>query len=210
MTTRTGQMIKTRSPLILPPQPLPDSPMGSSSNEPTSFNPTWGTGTYKEEQQDRMWGEITPKTARHNSPDIHSYRSGICQFCDTPLGSKKMNGPLTCKTCRVLLEEDKAHEKEQQEYNDKRQAVRQARYAAQLAGTAETEKDTPQESQKVHETKENNEDPPQKSPMAPNSPPRKPTTDGDFPKTLCASAWHNCLKPTRGLDWMARYNATRT
>ncbi len=58
-----------------------------------------------------------------------------------------MNGPLPCKACRVLLEEDKAHEKEQQEYNDKRQA----RYAAQLAGTAEAEKDPTQGIQKKGE-----------------------------------------------------------
>jgi hypothetical protein len=169
-------------PSPLPPQLLPDSPMGSSSNEPTSFNPTWGTGTYKEEQQDSMWGEIQPKKARHNSPDIHSYRSGICQFCDTPLGSKKMNGPLTCKACRVLLEEDKAHEKEQQDYNNKRQAVRQSRYDAQLAGTAEEAKH--QDTQRDDETKGKNNASSQESLTTPNSPTARPETGWGFPQNF--------------------------
>jgi hypothetical protein len=156
--------------------PLTDLPLELSSvdTDPPPFIPTWGTGIYKEEQQDSTWGEITPKTAKHNSPDRNYYRSGICQLCDAPLGSKKrVHGPLTCRECRVLLEEDKEHEKEQEKYNDKRQAVRQARYAAQLAGTTEESKEFTQESQTDYETNENNKESLPKPLMAPNSPPTR-------------------------------------
>ena len=62
--------------------------------------------------------------------------------------------------------------------------VRQARYAAQLAGTAEAEKDPTQESQKTNETKENNKEPSPESPMAPNSPPARPETGWGFPQNF--------------------------
>jgi hypothetical protein len=41
-----------------------------------------------------------------------------------------MHGPLICHECRIFLKEDEEHEKEQQAYEDRRQA----KYAAQLAG----------------------------------------------------------------------------
>jgi hypothetical protein len=175
-----------------------DLPLESSSTDtdPPTFVPTWGTETYKEE--DSTWGEITPKTARHNSPDRNNYRSGICQFCDAPLGSKRVHSPLTCQECRVLLEEDKEHEKEQKEYNDKRQAVGQARHTAQLAGTTEAAKEPTQETQNNDETKENNKESPPESSMAPNSPPRRSDDGWDSLKTLYASHWPNYSKPTRG------------
>jgi hypothetical protein len=141
-----------------------------------------GTGTYKEE--DSTWGEIMPKTARHNSPDRNNYRSGICQFCDAPLGSKRVHGPLTCQECRILLEEDKEHEKEQKEYNDKRQAVRQARYTAQLAGTTKAAKEPTQETQNNDETKENDKESPPESSIAPNSPPRRSDDGWGFPRNI--------------------------
>ncbi len=62
--------------------------------------------------------------------------------------------------------------------------MRQARYAAQLAGTAEAEKDPTQESQKTKETKENNKEPSPESPMAPNSPPRKSDEGWGFPQNF--------------------------
>ena len=42
-----------------------------------------------------------------------------------------MHGPLICHDCRIFLKDDAAHEKEQQAYEDRKQA----KYAAQLAGT---------------------------------------------------------------------------
>ncbi len=41
-----------------------------------------------------------------------------------------MHGPLICYECRIFLKEDEEHEKEQQAYEDRRQA----KYKAQLEG----------------------------------------------------------------------------
>jgi hypothetical protein len=154
------------------PLSLTDLPPESSSadTDSPSFVPTWGTEPSKGQQQDSTWGEITPKTARHNSPDSKNYRSGICQFCDPPLGTNRAHGPLICRECRVLLEDDKQHEKEQQEYIDRKQAMRQANYATQLAGTTEETKELTQESQSDNETKENNRESSPEPLTTPNSP----------------------------------------
>jgi hypothetical protein len=55
-----------------------------------------------------------------------------------------MNGPLICYECRIFLKEDEEHEKEQQAYEDRRQA----KYKAQLAGDNEVAKTDKGESRK--------------------------------------------------------------
>ena len=113
------------------------------------------------------------------SPDRNPHRSGICQYCDTPIGSKKMNGPLTCHSCRLLLKEDEEHNKEQQQYDVRRQVKedqRQARYQAQLAGTTENT-ESQQLGEKDTDTRwgENDEDQtPLILPTEETSPPKTP------------------------------------
>jgi hypothetical protein len=94
--------------------------------------PTWETkiDTTNRETQDTWGGASTTKQIRHNSPDPNAYRSGVCTYCDCSIGSKRMHGPLICYECRIFLKEDKEHEKEQQAYEDRRQA----KYKAQIAG----------------------------------------------------------------------------
>jgi hypothetical protein len=115
-----------------------DGQLTSSQDDP----PTWGKrNNPTQDEENYEWGD-TPavQLTRHNSHDRNPHRSGICQYCDTPIGSKRINGPLPCYSCRLLLNEDKEHDKEQQQYEDRRQAneeTRQANYKAQLAGTVE-------------------------------------------------------------------------
>ena len=93
---------------------------------------TWGTktDTTSRASQHAWGGESTTKQTRHNSPDLNAYRSGQCTYCDCNIGSKRMHGPLICYECRIFLKEDEEHEKEQQAYEDRRQA----KYKAQLEG----------------------------------------------------------------------------
>jgi hypothetical protein len=60
------------------------------------------------------------------------------------IGSKRMHGPLICYECRIFLKEDEAHEKEQQAYEDRRQA----KYKAQLEGDTVVTKTDKEESTK--------------------------------------------------------------
>jgi hypothetical protein len=55
-----------------------------------------------------------------------------------------MHGSLICYECRIFLKEDEEHEKEQQAYEDRRQA----KYKAQLAGDNEVAKTDKEESEK--------------------------------------------------------------
>ena len=90
-----------------------------------------------------------------------------------------MNGPLTCHSCRLLLKEDEEHNKEQQQYDVRRQVQedqRQARYHAQLAGTTE-DTESQQLGEKDEDTRwgENDEDqPPPILPKEETSPPKTP------------------------------------
>ena len=127
---------------------------------------SWGLrNNPNQEEANSDWGDtpaIQPTT--NYSPDRNPHRSGICQYCDTPIGSKKMNGPLTCHSCRLLLIEDEEHNKEQQQYDDTRQVKedqRQARYQAQIAGTTE-DSESQQLGEKDEDTRwgENDEDQP--------------------------------------------------
>jgi hypothetical protein len=115
----------------------PDDVSSSVQDDNTNLNPnasaailaveadgeygTWGTKTDTTSQDTQnTWGNTsTQKQTRHNSPDLNAYRSGQCTYCDCNIGSKRMHGPLICYECHLLLKEDEAHEKEQQEYNDK-------------------------------------------------------------------------------------------
>ncbi len=54
----------------------------------------------------------------------------MCTYCDCSISSKRMHCPLICYECRIFLKEDEEHEKEQQAYEDRRQA----KYKAQIAG----------------------------------------------------------------------------
>jgi hypothetical protein len=93
-----------------------------------------------------------------------------------------MHGPLICYPCRLLLKEDEAHEKEQQEYKDKREAKRQAQYDAQLAGTAEDTKHQNIPQDNATQTKNNASS--QESLVVPNSPPTQPETGWGFPQNF--------------------------
>jgi hypothetical protein len=62
-----------------------------------------------------------------------------------------MHGPLICHECRIFLKEDEEHEKEQQAYEDRRQA----KYAAQIAGT--NNKTTTDNKEYTQEEQHNNE-----------------------------------------------------
>ena len=112
----------------------PDDASSSVQDDNTNLNPNdstaihaveaegahdnWGTQTdTTSKHTENTWG-TTQKQTRYNSPDLNAYRSGQCTYCDCNVGSKRMHGPLICYECRLLLKEDEAHEKEQQEYKD--------------------------------------------------------------------------------------------
>ncbi len=102
---------------------------------------TWGTTTDTSNRDsqhtwDTWGGDSTTKQTRHNSPDLNAYRSGQCTYCDCNIGSKRMHGPLICYECRIFLKEDEEHDKEQQDYEDRRQA----KYKKQLEGETEVTK----------------------------------------------------------------------
>jgi hypothetical protein len=97
---------------------------------------TWGEHKKEEYIPSTEWSDTTELTS-HNSPNRNPHRSGTCQYCDTGVGSSKMHGPLTRHTCRQYLKEDEAHDREQKQYEDKRQNARQNKYKVQLEGKVE-------------------------------------------------------------------------
>jgi hypothetical protein len=131
----------------------PDTTVTIDDDDETDVS-TWGTKTDTTNRETQnTWGTASnTKQTRHNSPDLNAYRSGMCTYCDCSIGSKRMHGPLICHECRIFLKEDEEHEKEQQAYEDRRQA----KYAAQLAGdNNKTETDNKESTQ---EEQHNNED----------------------------------------------------
>jgi hypothetical protein len=74
----------------------------------STFEPAWGTGPMKDKTEDASWGTVPTSTPSNNySPEKNPHRSGICQYCEVNLRSRKMNGPLTCSEYRYLLDYDK-------------------------------------------------------------------------------------------------------
>jgi len=159
-----------------------------AARDPPQTTHSWGQrNNPNNDEENSDWGDTPAIPPTHNySPERNPHRSGICQYCDTPIGSKRMNGPLTCHSCRLLLQEDEEHNKEQQQYEDRRQSnedKRQAKYQAQLAGTTE-ESNSQQLREKDEDTRwgENNEDQsPLILPPEENSP---PTTPRELPQNF--------------------------
>ena len=98
---------------------------GNTSSLAPTFQPTWGTEPRQDNMEDTSWEDTNKSPPRQTySPDKNPHRSGSCQYCEVNLGSRKMNGPLTCSECRHLLAYDKRLEEEKQRYQQQREERR--------------------------------------------------------------------------------------
>jgi hypothetical protein len=107
-----------------------------------------------------------------------------------------MNGPLTCHSCRLLLKEDEEHNKEQQQYDVRRQVKedqRQARYHAQLAGTTE-DSDSQPLGEKDEDTRWGENDANQPPLILPSEETSPPTTPRELPQNFTRITLTQMLK----------------
>ena len=68
---------------------------------------TWGEATKTKEKEACAWCESRPMiVGDRNSPTQQHYRFTTCQFCDTPMCTRKANGKLTCSEFLKWINED--------------------------------------------------------------------------------------------------------
>jgi hypothetical protein len=67
---------------------------------------TWGHYQKPLPDNKSEWGEKMNYSPTRTPP----YRSGLCQYCDEPIGTHTIQGPLTCHACRRSFKED--HDRE--------------------------------------------------------------------------------------------------